>query len=65
MDELMTPEQLAEYLQVSPGTLANDRYLGRGPKFIRIGRQIRYRRADILAYLDENQFTRTDVRVAG
>ncbi|REJ06289.1 DNA-binding protein [Microbacterium bovistercoris] len=64
MDELMTPEQLAEYLQVSTGTLSNDRYLGRGPRFIRVGRKIRYARADVQAYLDANIHTRTDLRAA-
>jgi hypothetical protein len=64
MDELMTPEQLAEFLQVSTGTLANDRYLGKGPRFIKLGKLVRYRRADVLAHLDENAYTRTDIRVA-
>ncbi|MFC7942268.1 helix-turn-helix transcriptional regulator [Microbacterium oxydans] len=65
MDELMTPEQLAEYLQVSTGSLANDRYLGKGPRFVKLGAKlVRYRRADVTAWLEENQYTRTDVRVA-
>lgn len=63
MDELMTPEQLAEFLQVSTGSLANDRYLGRGVRFIKLGKLVRYRRSDVLAHLDENVHTRTDMRV--
>ncbi|WP_336643501.1 helix-turn-helix transcriptional regulator [Microbacterium sp. MMO-113] len=63
MDELLTPEQLAEFLQVSTASLANDRYLGKGPRFIKLGGRVRYRKADVLAHLDENVHTRTDMRV--
>jgi len=64
MDELMTPEELAEYLHASVNSLANDRYLGVGIPFVRIGRRIRYRRSDVAAYLDANRFSRTDTRLA-
>lgn len=65
MDELMTPEQLADYLQVSTKSLANDRYLGKGPRFVKLGAKlVRYRRTDVIAWLEGNQYTRTDVRVA-
>jgi len=64
MDELLTPEQVAEWFQTSPRTLANDRYLGRGPRFVKIGKAVRYARADCLAYLEANVHTRTDVRAA-
>lgn len=64
MDELLTPDQVAEWFQTSTKMLANDRYLGRGPRFIKIGKLVRYRRSDCTAYLDENLHTRTDVRVA-
>ncbi len=47
---LMTTEQLAERWQLSPGHLANQRCLGGGPKFIRLGKAVRYRLADVLAY---------------
>lgn len=64
MDELLTPEQVSEWFQTSTRTLANDRYLGQGPRFIKLGKLVRYRRSDVLAYLDENQYTRTDMRIA-
>lgn len=63
MDELMTPEELAAYLHASPGSLANDRYLGVGIPFVRVGRRIRYRRSDVIAFLEANRFSRTDTRV--
>lgn len=64
MDELLTPEQVAEWFQTSTRSLANDRYLGKGPRFIKLGKLVRYRRSDVLAHLDENVHTRTDTRVA-
>ncbi len=64
MDELLTPEQVAEWFKTTTKSLANDRYLGRGPRFVKLGRFVRYRLVDCQAYLDENQYTRTDQRVA-
>jgi hypothetical protein len=43
-DALLTPEQLADHWQLSPKTLANQRALGIGPPYLRIGRAIRYSR---------------------
>lgn len=64
MDELLTPAEVAEWFKTTEKKLANDRYLGRGPRFIKVGKFVRYRRSDCTAYLDENQYTRTDLRVA-
>jgi excisionase family DNA binding protein len=44
---LLTPQQVSEYLGVPPGTLANWRYLGRGPAFVHLGRHVRYREVDV------------------
>jgi predicted site-specific integrase-resolvase len=49
--ELMTPEQVAELLQVHPGTLENWRFRGEGPAFFKLGNKrrspVRYRRKDV------------------
>ena len=50
--DLMTPLDVSRYLGVPPGTLANWRYLGRGPAFLRVGRHVRYRDADVTAWVD-------------
>ena len=34
------------------GSLAVMRHYGRGPKFVRLGRSIRYRLSDLTAYID-------------
>lgn len=45
---LLTNEQAAEYLKVGPGTLAQWRNQGQGPRFLRLAkRAIRYRVADL------------------
>jgi len=54
--DLMTPLDVSRYLGVPPGTLANWRYLGRGPAFLRVGRHVRYRTADVAAWV-ESQLT--------
>jgi excisionase family DNA binding protein len=54
METLMTTEQLAEFLQVPLATLYQWRHKGTGPKGIKVGKHVRYRRADVEAWL-ENQ----------
>jgi predicted DNA-binding transcriptional regulator AlpA len=49
---LMTDREVAKMLKRSPGTLRNDRMRGRGPKFVKLGRQIRYRLEDVMAYIE-------------
>jgi excisionase family DNA binding protein len=49
---LLTAAEVAEYLEVPQGTLANWRYLGRGPAFVRLGRHVRYRSEDVAAWID-------------
>ncbi|WP_319021636.1 helix-turn-helix domain-containing protein [Brachybacterium tyrofermentans] len=46
--QLMTPDEVADHLRISPDTLANWRYLGKGPAYVRQGRIVRYH-ADALA----------------
>jgi hypothetical protein len=42
-DRLLTPDELAEKLRVSPRTLTQWRYLRKGPTWIRVGhRSVRY-----------------------
>ncbi|MFN9187504.1 MAG: helix-turn-helix transcriptional regulator [Betaproteobacteria bacterium] len=49
--DIMTPEQVAEALQVHIGTLERWRFLGQGPRFIKMGEgrrsAIRYRKQDV------------------
>ena len=46
-DQLLTAQQLADYLEVPIATLYAWRYRGEGPPGFRVGRHIRYRWADV------------------
>lgn len=51
--ELLNEEQAAEYLTVSPGTLAVWRSTGRySLPFVKVGRRVRYRLSDLDAWLE-------------
>lgn len=52
--DLIDEPSLATRLGVSRSTLQSWRYAGRGPRFIKLGRMIRYRNADVDAYLRAN-----------
>ena len=52
--DLIKPEDLAKRLGTSAGVLANWRYMGQGPKFIKVVKSIRYRASDVEAWLDAN-----------
>lgn len=55
-DALLSPQQLADYLGVPLATVYRWRYEGTGPRGMKVGKRVRYRRADAEAWLD----TRTD-----
>lgn len=52
LPDLATRRQVADYTQTSYPTLARWAGEGKGPKFVRLGGAVRYRRADVLAWLD-------------
>ncbi|ORB68945.1 DNA-binding protein [Mycolicibacterium tusciae] len=60
MPDLGTPAEVAEYLRTTVANLAQLRYTGRGPKFIKVGRRVLYRWSDIADWLDGNTLQRTD-----
>jgi hypothetical protein len=53
-DALITERDLARWINRSLGSIRRDRLLQRGVPFVRVGHLIRYRRADIVAYLEAN-----------
>lgn len=46
-ERLLTPDEVSRYLGIPPSTLANWRYLRRGPAFLKVGRHVRYRTQDV------------------
>lgn len=60
-DETATSKEVAEYLHTTEQGLAQMRYRGTGPRFVKVGpRKVIYRWSDVQAYLDANTLTRTD-----
>ena len=55
MERLLTIEETAEYLRLTPGALYTQRYRREKPGAlgVRIGRRILYRPSDIDRFLDE------------
>lgn len=54
-DEFYTPEELARIAKVQTQTLAKWRSQRlHGPRFIKIGKHVRYRRSDVESWLHEN-----------
>jgi predicted DNA-binding transcriptional regulator AlpA len=51
---LIDEAALAGRLGISRSTLQSWRYAGRGPRFIKLGRLVRYRVSDVDAYLVAN-----------
>ena len=47
----LNDQQVAEYLSMSAASLRKWRRLGGGPKFLKIGRSVRYRREDVETWL--------------
>ncbi len=46
----MTQKELAERWHLSPRTLEQWRWLGKGPKFLKIGARVLYREEDVAAW---------------
>ncbi len=53
---LATPAEVAEYLHATSASIAQDRYRGTGPKFIKRGIRVLYRWSDVL---EQNTLQRT------
>ncbi len=51
----LNSQQLAELLGVPKSTIDFWRASGTGPTFSRLGKHVRYRESDVLAWADENR----------
>ena len=54
IEQLFKTEQVAEILGFATKTLSNQRVLGTGLPFIKIGNAVRYKSSDIETYIEEN-----------
>lgn len=61
MDPLATPKEVAKALHTTPASLAQMRFRGDGPPFVRAGRRrVLYRWSDVEQWIAESLYTRTD-----
>ena len=51
--DILTVQELADYLAVPAATVYRWNYLGTGPKRIVVGRYVRYRRCDVERWLTD------------
>ena len=57
MDELVSEQELAAWLKVSPHTLRTWRNRSQGPAFVRAGSLYRYKVSDVQTWLDARKIT--------
>jgi len=50
-ERLLTPKDAADYLRLSASWLAKGRMRGDGPPYVKLGRSIRYREADLVHWM--------------
>ncbi len=54
MMELLTEGEVAEVLKCTKSALRRWRREGRGPRYVRVGRLIRYRQPDLELFIEKN-----------
>jgi predicted DNA-binding transcriptional regulator AlpA len=54
LEALLTGREAAEFLRLSERTMERYRTAGTGPQYIAMGRAIRYRRRDVLAWIERS-----------
>jgi len=59
MSENWTTKQAAEFLQIKETTLEQWRWNGKSPRFVKMGRCVRYRKADLEAFMNERVYGST------
>ncbi len=52
--DFMTTKELAELLQIAPGTLCNWRVQGYGPRFVKFGQRVLYRKDEVKQFVEES-----------
>ena len=53
--ELMTPDEVANKLRARAGTLQWWRTMGRGPRYVKIGRHVFYRASDLDQFISAGE----------
>ena len=64
MSRMVDEKEAAEQIGCTFHTLRKWRLLGKGPRYHKVGRLVRYAEADLSAYLDANRVQPAQVEVA-
>lgn len=54
-EDLLTAEEAAAFLRVTKSALAQWRYLGIGPKYLKAGRKPLYQRGSLIEWLESTE----------
>jgi hypothetical protein len=54
-EELLAPAEVSGQTKIPEATLAQWRWQGLGPKYLKLGAHVRYRRRDLESWLSENE----------
>ena len=57
LSDILDESAVADDYHIPGRTLSQWRYLGRGPRYMKVGRLVRYRRSDVETWLDANTVT--------
>ncbi|MFC3558879.1 helix-turn-helix transcriptional regulator [Sphingomonas qilianensis] len=63
--QVVDTNEASRLLGLSNGTLRKMRLYGNGPRFVKLGRAVRYRVSELDAYLDARVLCSTSEKVAG
>jgi predicted DNA-binding transcriptional regulator AlpA len=58
-NQLMTEKEAASLICYTQRALQNWRLRGGGPKYVKIGRSVRYQRSDVLEFIEERKRVHT------
>lgn len=58
-EQFLTTAEVAARLRVSVSTVNKWRVVGKGPKYVKVGRQVRYRPTTVADYERENERSST------
>lgn len=53
-DQVLTTKEAAAYTHNTPGTLGTWRYLGKGPKYYKVGGKVLYRLSDLDEWINSH-----------
>jgi hypothetical protein len=64
LPEVATPDDVARVFHTTVGALAQERCMGRGLPYVKVGRRVRYLRVDVVEYLEASRHETLKARSA-